>query len=129
MANESTIDMTEGGVASERLREFQTEVNQLRVTGGRANPEKNGLILGFIAWAAAIVLELVAYFTSHGTDNALEQRDMIILALFGVVVAVIGTGLVVRYALTPYIRYWLVRLIKEDREQTDRNVAAHERRG
>jgi hypothetical protein len=129
MANESTIDMTDGSVASERLREFQTEVNQLRVTGGRANPEKNGLILGIVAWAAAVVLELIAYFTSHGTDSALEQRDMIILALFGVVLAVIGTGLVVRFALTRYFRYWLVRLIYEDREQTDRIVAALERRG
>jgi hypothetical protein len=130
MANESTIDATGGGnhVASERLREFQGEVNQLRVTGGRVNPEKNGLILGFVAWGAAIVLELVAYFSSHGTKDALEQRDMIILACFGIVVAVIGTGLVVRYALTRYFRYWLVRLIYEDREQTDRIVAALERR-
>jgi hypothetical protein len=45
-----------------------------------------------------------------------------------VVLAVIGTGLVVRYALTRYVRYWLVRLIYEDREQTDRIVAALERR-
>ncbi len=110
MANESTIDVAEGStsaggsnVASERLREFQGEVNQLRVTGGRANPEKNGLILGFVAWAAAIVLELVAYFTSHGTKDALEQRDMIILACFGIVAAVIGTGLVVRFALDPVL--------------------------
>jgi hypothetical protein len=128
MANESTIDMTDGSVASERLREFQGEVNQLRVTGGRANPEKQGLVLGFVCWAAAIVLELVAYFTSHGTKDALEQRDMIILACFGIVAAVIGTGLVVRFALTRYFRYWLVRLIYEDREQTDRIVAALERR-
>jgi hypothetical protein len=129
MANESTIEATDASVASERLREFQGEVNQLRVSGGRANPEKNGLILGFVLWVVAIVLEFVAYFTSHGTDSALEQRDMIILACFGIAVAVIGTGLVVRFALTRYFRYWLVRLIYEDREQTDRIVAALERRG
>jgi len=135
MANESTIDVSKGGtsavgsdIASERLREFQGEVNQLRVTGGRANPEKQGLILGFVAWAAAIALELIAYFTSHGTKDALEQRDMIILACLGIVAAVIGTGLVVRFALTRYFRYWLVRLIYEDREQTDRLIAALERR-
>jgi hypothetical protein len=132
MADESTIGATDSStsssVASERLREFQGEVNQLRVTGGRTNPERNGLILGFVLWVAAIVLEFVAYFSSHGTDSALEQRDMIILACFGVAVAVIGTGLVVRFALTRYFRYWLVRLIYEDREQTDRIVAALERR-
>jgi hypothetical protein len=134
MANEHTIDVTDGnasastGVASARLREFQSEVSQLKVTGGRANPEKQGLVLGFVLWAAAVVLEVIAYFSSHGTDSALEQRDMIILACFGIALAVIGTGLVVRFALTRYFRYWLVRLIYEDREQTDRIVAALERR-
>jgi hypothetical protein len=132
MANESTIDVSDQAattsVASERLREFQGEVSQLKVSGGRANPEKQGLILGFVLWAAAIVLEFVAYFSSHGTKDALEQRDMIILACFGIALAVIGTGLVVRFALTRYFRYWLVRLIYEDREQTDRIIAALERR-
>ena len=131
MANESTIDVSDQAattsVASERLREFQGEVSQLKVSGGRANPEKQGLVLGFVCWAAAVVLELVAYFTSHGTKDALEQRDMIILACFGIALAVIGTGLVVRFALTRYFRYWLVRLIYEDREQTDRIIAALER--
>jgi hypothetical protein len=128
MANESTIEANANSVASERLREFQGEVNQLRVTGGRANPEKNGLILGFLFWLAAIVLELVAYFTSHDTRDVNSQNDMIILACFGIVLGLIGTGLVVRFALTRYFRYWLVRLIYEDREQTDRIVAALERR-
>jgi predicted acyltransferase len=127
MSNETAVNLNET-VASERLRQFQDEVSQLRVTGGRANPERQGLVAGIVAWVVAVVLEFVAYFTSHGTDSALEQRDMIILAIFGVVLAVIGTGLVVRFAITRYLRYWLVRLIYEDREQTDRIVAALERR-
>jgi hypothetical protein len=126
MSNETvTVDQT---VASERLRQFQDEVSHLRVTGGRANPERQGLIAGIVAWVVAVVLELIAYFTSHSSDSALEQRDMIILALFGVALAVIGTGLFVRFALTRFFRYWLVRLIYEDREQTDRIVEAVQRR-
>ena len=31
----------------------------------------------------------------------------------------VGTGLFVVFSLTRYFRYWLVRLIYEQREQTD----------
>ncbi len=117
----------EGGT-SPRLQQFKQEVDALKVSGGQANPEKKGLTLGVVAWVAAVVLEFWAYFGSNGTEDPLAQNDFLILSIFGATLAVIGTGLVVRYALTRYFRYWLVRLIYEDREQTDRLIAALERR-
>ncbi len=136
-AMNDTTDLTKAPAAapsasesatSPRLAQFKQEVDQLKVSGGQANPEKKGLTLGVVAWVAAIVLEFWAYFGSNGTDDPLAQNDFLILSIFGATLAVIGTGLVVRYALTRYFRYWLVRLIYEDREQTDRIVAALERR-
>ena len=106
---------------SPRLQEFQSEVAQLKVSGGRANPERTGKIIGGLAMIVGGVLTVIADFLSH-SGNQLEQRDAIVMALIGVALAVVGTGLFVVFSLTRYFRYWLVRLIYEQRDQTDRIV-------
>jgi hypothetical protein len=110
--------------ASPRLEQFRTEVADLKVTGGQANPERTWLRLGTAAWIIAIVIEVAAWVGSHNAATDLDQRDNIILATAGLVVAVIGTGLFVTFALTRYLRYWLLRLIYADRESTDRVIDA-----
>jgi len=107
-------------ISSPRLQQFQTEVDQLRVTGGRANPERVGQTIGAIAIAIGLVLGIYAYFgLSHSTSNPLQQGDATVVGLLGVSFTVAGTGLFVVFSLTRYFRYWLVRLIYEQREQTD----------
>lgn len=109
-----------------RLQEFQADVDDLKVTGGAAKPERLGMIAGIVLFVAAVVIEIVAFSNSSSATDTRDQNDMIILALLGVVVALGAVALFVRYALTRWFRYWLVRLIYEDRHQTDRIVAALE---
>jgi hypothetical protein len=109
-----------------RLREFQTEIDKLRISGGSANPERIGMLLGIAMFVAAVVIEIVAFSGSSSASDARDQTDFVILALLGVVVALGAVALFVRYALTRWFRYWLIRLIYEDRQQTDRIVAALE---
>ena len=106
---------------SPRLQEFQAEVSELKVSGGRANPERTGKIIGGLAMIVGVALTVIAYFLSH-SGNDLEQRDAIVMAIIGLALAVVGTGLFVVFSLTRYLRYWLVRLIYEQRDQTDRIV-------
>lgn len=108
---------------SPRLQEFQAEVSALKVSGGKANPERTGKIIGGLAMLVGVVLTVIAYFMSYN-GNALEQRDAIVLAIIGLALAVVGTGLYVVFSLTRYLRYWLVRLIYEHRDQTDRIVGS-----
>ena len=113
--------MTVSEQLSPRLQQFQAEVDQLRVTGGRASPERAGRIVGAILMVVGLVLGIYAYFgLSHPTTNPLQQGDATVVGLLGVGCAVVGTGLFVVFSLTRYFRYWLVRLIYEEREQTDR---------
>ena len=106
-----------------RLRQFQDEVDQLRVSGGRANPERIGRGIGAVLMLAGLVLGIYAYFgLSHPTTNPLQQGDATTIGLLGVGFCVVGTGLFVVFSLTRYFRYWLVRLIYEERDQTDRIV-------
>lgn len=108
---------------SPRLQEFQAEVSALKVSGGKANPERTGKIIGGLAMLVGVVLTVIAYFMSYN-GNALEQRDAIVLAIIGLALAVVGTGLYVVFSLTRYFRYWLVRLIYEHRDQTDRIIGS-----
>jgi hypothetical protein len=106
---------------SPRLQQFQAEVDGLKVTGGKANPERTGQILGAVLMVVGLILGFYAYFgLSHPASGPLQQGDATTLALLGVAFAVIGTGLFVVFSLTRYFRYWLVRLIYEQRDQTDR---------
>ena len=84
--------------------------------------EDAGVPLRIAAWIVALAIEVYAWAGSHGTTDALSQRDFIIVAVAGLTVAVIGTGMFVVFMLTRYFRYWLIRLIYQDRESTDRLI-------
>lgn len=120
----STSSSTDTEGTSDRLSDFDAEIEKLQVSGGRANKEKTGLTAGIVLFAVAVLFEIIAFFSSSSAEDPQDQTDMVILALFGVVLALGAVALFVRFALTRWFRYWLVRLIYEDRAQTDRLVEA-----
>ena len=105
-----------------RLKQFQTEVEQLKVTGGKANPERTWLILGAIAMVIGVVLSLIAWILTQGTESALDFASYNAMGNFGMALTIAGTGLFLVMSLRRYFRYWLVRLIYEHRDQVDRIV-------
>ncbi|MDH4168963.1 MAG: hypothetical protein OEW42_05170 [Acidimicrobiia bacterium] len=109
---------------SPRLNEFQREVDELRITGGRANPERLAVTVSIVLFLAAVVIEIIAFLQSSNADDLRDQTDMVILALLGVVVAMGAVAMFLRASLTRWFRYWLVRLIYENRASTDRTVEA-----
>lgn len=109
---------------SPRLDQFQTQVDELKLSGGGANPERMAVRVAIGLFVVAVIIEIVAYFGSTGTDNSLEQNDYLILAILGVVIALGAVALFIRASITRYFRYWLVRLIYEDRSSTDRLIEA-----
>jgi hypothetical protein len=106
--------------SSPRLQEFQSEVDKLKVTGGRANPERAWLILSIIGMLAGVVVTLIAWITTHGSVSTLEFADYNALGTFGLTLTVASTGVFIVMSMRRYFRYWLVRLIFEQREQADR---------
>ena len=88
--------MTVSEQLSPRLQQFQAEVDQLRVTGGRASPERAGRIIGALLMVIGLVLGIYAYFgLSHPTTNPLQQGDATVVGLLGVGCTVVGTGMFV----------------------------------
>ena len=107
---------------SARLQEFQGEVDAMKVDGGKANPERTWLILGSLLMIAGIVLSLIAWLTLQGSGKGAKTEDLIAMGTFGLVLAVVGAALFIVMSLRRYFRFWLVRLIFEQRESTDRIV-------
>jgi hypothetical protein len=60
-----------------------------------------------------------------GNTNA--KLDAEVAAVIGLLVGMVGVVLWLRNSLTRYLRYWLIRLIYEDREQTERLINAIEK--
>lgn len=105
---------------SPRLQQFQTEVDGLKLTGGKANPERTWMIVGGILMAAGIIITLVAYILNTGSTKQGEWADNNVLSNFGLALNIVGSVLFLVMSLRRYLRFWLIRLVYETREQTDR---------
>ncbi|NCY16320.1 MAG: hypothetical protein EBX39_06035 [Actinobacteria bacterium] len=110
---------------SPRLQEFQSEVDSLKVTGGKANPERTWVIIGALLMIAGIVLTIISYASISGSAPAAGKvagftADFAALGTLGLTLAVVGAALFIVMSLRRYFRFWLIRLIFEQREQADR---------
>jgi hypothetical protein len=116
----SMTDATPETPISPRLEAFQREVDQLKVTGGKANPERTWVIIGGLLMIAGIVVTFLAWQLTHGTKDQLEIADYNAFGTFGIALTIVGAALFIVMSLRRYFRFWLVRLIYEQRDQTDR---------
>jgi hypothetical protein len=82
--------------------------------------ERIWLGIGVVLMVLGAVLAIVAYAMSYGTTNLNEQNDANTLAIGGAISAIIGAVLFLRYSLASFLRFWLARLIYEQKAQTDR---------
>ena len=110
-------------MSQERLDRFEGEVSDLKVTGGAANPERQGGRLGIALMVIALIGGFLSWYGAFTADRIeVIQRSIILGGLF-VGVGIVGAVIWVRNSFTRYLRYWLIRLIYEQREQTDSLVA------
>jgi hypothetical protein len=105
-------------VVNEREEAFRSEVAAMKVKGGTVARERLLARAGAALLVVGVAVGVIAYSLSHGTDNPLQQRDAIIVALIGVSVSVAGLALFLRYSLGALLRLWLARLVL-DREGRD----------
>lgn len=120
-ATETTPDPSP---TSPRLQEFQTEVDSLKVTGGKANPERVWVILSVLGLLVGVILTLVGFILTQGTKSTLDFATYNAMGNFGIALTVASAAVFVVMSLRRYFRFWLVRLIFEQREQTDRIVGS-----
>ena len=114
-------------MSSERLAQLRDEVSKLKVTGGMANPERLAGKWGIGLTILGFVVAIVSWWSAFNAGNFESIHRSAIFAAIGVGVSIVGIVIWVRNSLTRYLRFWLIRLVYEQREQTDRLIAALER--
>jgi hypothetical protein len=115
-------DAAAGG-GDQRLAAFRREVGELKVTGGAANPERLGTRIGIAVVVVGLLGAVLCWYGAYTADRFEEIQRLIIAGGACVGLAIVGAVLWVRNSLTRYFRFWLVRLVYEQREQTDQLVA------
>ena len=108
----------------DRVTEFKAEVADMRLADPALSRDRLLLKAAIALLVIGPLLGAVAYGLSHSTENALQQRDAIVVALLGVSLAVVGGAMYLRYSLAGFLRFWLARLTYEQKAQTDRVVSA-----
>jgi hypothetical protein len=116
-ANEATM-------SSERLAQFQDEVAKLKVTGGAANPERLGGQWGVGLTIFGLVVAFVSWYSAYNSADLGTNLRAQIFSIIGLTISMIGIVLWIRNSMTRYLRYWIIRLVYEQREQTDRIIEA-----
>ncbi|MET9388664.1 hypothetical protein ABZY09_48920 [Streptomyces sp. NPDC002928] len=100
---------TTAAQASSRADRFVRDLAALKIPDPAAVRNVLWLRAGGILLLAGLVLGALAYPLTHATDNPLAQRDALAIGLTGVVCAVVGGVVYLRYSLTGFLRFWLAR--------------------
>ena len=114
-------------MSSERLAQLKDEVSKLKVTGGMANPERLAGKWGIGLTILGFVVAIISWWSAL---NAGAFEDIFRAQIFGVIgigISIVGIVIWIRNSLTRYFRFWIIRLVYEQRERTDRLIAALER--
>ena len=125
----SGADSASGGTMSTaRLDQLREEVGQLKVTGGAANPERLAGKWGIGLTIFGFVIAFVSWWSAFNAGDFASLDRAAVFAGLGIGVALIGIVIWLRNSLTRYMRFWIIRLVYEQREQTDRLIEALKQR-
>ena len=117
-------DPTTGSMSSPRLAQFQEEVGKLKVSGGGANPERLASMWGIGLTIAGFVVAIISWFSAQDANDAVNQLPPLAFAFIGVGISIVGMIIWLRNSITRYLRYWIIRLVYEQREQTEQLIEA-----
>jgi hypothetical protein len=114
-------------MSTARLEQLRDETAKLKVTGGMANPERLAGKWGIGLTIFGFVVAFVSWWSAFNAGDYASIYRSEIMAVIGVGVSIVGIVIWIRNSLTRYLRFWVIRLVYEQREQTDRLIEALER--
>lgn len=113
------------GTDTPRLDEFEAELRRLKVRSSSPDAEARLLVAGIVLMPVGLLLVLVGWFGASGTTEFSSQVPYVLSGgVLGLGLTIVGAALFLRYSLARYLRFWLLRLVYEERATSDRNVEA-----
>ena len=107
-------------MSSSRLAQFESEVTKLKVSGGGANAERTAERFGIGLIVVGFVVAVISWWSAYNASRFEDIHRAAIFAGIGIGIALVGAIVWLRNSMTRYLRYWIIRLVYEQREQTDR---------
>ena len=108
-----------------RIEQFKNDIAELQVkTSGKASAEKAASSFGVFLMIAAIIIGIGSFVQAGQQDNALDQNELIVLALACISMAIVGAALWIRTALVRFWRFWMLRSLYEGQAHLDEVVQA-----
>ncbi len=106
---------------------IDAELDRLKIKGGDSEPERGLVIFGVILFIVGVIGVVVALQGAHTSAEVTVQNEKIIMAIGAAMLGLAGVVIWARYSMTRYLRYWLLRVIFEERYQQDRSIEVLER--
>jgi hypothetical protein len=97
-------------------RDFATEVGKLRASNNSGPMDQRVSLLGVILAIIGLATILVCFLQSRGYSDPRDQTDSLILSVFALGLIVFGSTLYIRSSMTRFLRYWLLRMVYEQRD-------------
>ncbi|MFN8040627.1 MAG: hypothetical protein U0Q07_15545 [Acidimicrobiales bacterium] len=111
-----------------RIEQFKSELAEVNVKTPADQGERTYLLVGMGLAVVGLLVILIGWWGASGTAIVAEQIPYLISGgLLGLGLVIIGGALFVRYSLTRYLRFWVIRSVYEQRAQADRQVEVLER--
>jgi hypothetical protein len=97
-------------------RDLATELGKLRASNNSGPMDRSVSMLGVLLAVAGLVVILICFIQSRGYSDIRNQMDSLILSLFGIGLTILGSALYIRSSMTRFLRYWLLRMVYEQRD-------------
>lgn len=121
----SSNHQAETRMNDDRVQQFEDEVASMKLRGSSRDVEKWLQILAAVGLVGGLVLVLVGAFQVPSTSDDADQRAMLATSTYvGLAVVVVGAALFIRVSVGRLLRYWLIRIVHEQRSETDRLIEA-----
>jgi hypothetical protein len=95
--------------------DFAAELEKLRATNNSGPLDRRISAFGVLLAVAGVIVIVVGYVQSRGFADIRDQMDSLILSLLGLGLMGFGSILYLRGAMTRFLRYWLLRMVYEQR--------------
>lgn len=106
-----------------RADRFARELADLKISDPAKGHPRLWQNVGVALMVAGIALGVIGYLISQHTGDTLTASTAINIALGGVILAVVGSAVFLRYSLTGFLRFWLARQSFELHMLAERGLA------
>lgn len=111
-----------------RIEQFKREIQEMRIHAPEDASDRWWLIAGLALPVLGLVVIGLGWWGASGTAYPAEQLPYVLSGgILGMALVVVGAALFVRYSLSRYLRFWLIRMVYEERAQVDRELEVLER--